>query len=392
MLAIEKDHRLASRRLWFLTALLLGLLLMQFGHGLYERGVLGLRPEATCDGKRPPWLGDLEVLASSLGFPGFQLAILERDGGAILCASGWATLDFPPQRMTNGHRLMYASLSKVFTSIITLQLVDEGALSLNDKLVDVLEVRPPYVDPRVADISLGHLLSHRGGFDRNVTPDPMLTASPWCPADSNRLKNWHLDFAPGTRFVYANLGYCLTGAVIERLDGQPLAASIQKRLFNRLGVDGVVQFSGYFDSMLAVPRFDFVEAKASLLQFDWPSMVATGAWAGSADDFIRVLKGAFYFGAGDAPLLTQAARDVILAEDAGCDASRWRQCHGLLFYIHQTNPASAAMHWRDGSLPGATGFAAIYEDGRMLVFLANFRRGNWMPDNDQLGQFFALVQ
>lgn len=365
---------------------------MYVGPGLYERVLLGFPKEASCDGKAPPWLGELEALASSLGFPGFQLAHLDRDGGVVLCASGWATLDFPPQRMSNKHRLMYASLSKVFTSTIALQLVDEGRLSLDEKLVEALEIQPPFTDSRVADISLRHLLSHRAGFDRNMTPDPMLSATPWCPADSNRLGGLHLDFAPGTRFAYANLGYCLAGAMIERLDGQPLATSIQRRLFDRLGVDGVVPFSGHFDSMLAVPRFDFVEAKTSLLQFEWRSMVATGAWAGSAGDFIRVLKGVFHFGVSDEPLLTQTARDAILEEYGACDASRWRRCHGLLFYKHQTNPASNVMYWRDGSLPGATGFTAIYEDGQMVVFLANFRRENWMPENDRLGQFFALLQ
>lgn len=391
MLALANIYCVVKCRKWFLSALLLGLVSWYFVPMLYERCLLGWYPQSTCDGAPPPWLGELEALGGELGYPGFQLAALGRDGRAVRCAAGWSGLGFPPQRMGSSQRLMYASLSKIFTSIVVLQLVDEQRLSLDKALMDVLDIHPPYVDPRVADISLRHLLRHRAGFDREITPDPMLKSNPWCPEDSKHMQQWRLDFSPGARFAYANLGYCLAGVAIEKLDAQPLATSIQKRVFHGLGISAVAPLAGHFDSTVVVPKFDSKETEDDLLQLNWRSMVATGAWAGSAGDLLSVLKGAFRPTVGDVPLLTPSARAAMLAEDFDCHPSGWRKCHGLLFYKYR-DPSGVVMYWRDGSLPGATGFAAIYEDGRMVVFLANFRRANWMPDNDRIGHFFASIR
>ncbi len=44
------------------------------------------------------------------------------------------------------------------------------------------------------------------------------------------------------------------------------------------------------------------------------------------------------------------------------------------------------MFWRDGSMPGVTAFAALFENGEVLVVLANSRHVDWKPANDALGR------
>lgn len=271
-------------------------------------------------------------------------------------------------------------------------MVDENRLLLDNKVTDVLGLKPPFLDSRVQDITLNNLLSHQAGFDRKVTPDPLFEETPWCPGNISKMKKIRLDFSPGRGFSYANIGYCLVGVMIERRDGRSLEISIGDRLFSRIGLKNIVLFSPHFDSSVATLYFDSLESKVDLLGLPWRSMVATGAWVGSAGEMLHLLRLAFNPQKGETQLLTPASRNLLLSEDPNCDASNWRKCHGLLFYKHNNASHGSEMRWRDGSLPGVTAFAAVYGDGRIVVFLANSRRQDWVPQNDRLGQFFGGIQ
>src|ERR1041385_5957375 len=78
-------------------------------------------------------------------------------------------------------RFRLASLSKPITSAAVLLLVQRGKLSLDQRVFDILSYEPlpgESVDPRLATITIRHLLEHSGGWNRDTTFDPMFLPVP----------------------------------------------------------------------------------------------------------------------------------------------------------------------------------------------------------------------
>lgn len=345
-----------------------------------------------CTGQTPPGLGRMIDTARALRLPGFQLAWEDGQGRQGSCAAGWAGPWVWQGPLRTGHVMRYASLSKILTASVAMQLFAEGKLQPADRAVAVLGLPGPWADPRVAGITVGQLLRHTAGFDRALSGDPMMAPRPPGFDLLPYLRSVRLDHDPGTHYAYANVGYHWLGALIEHVEGAPLEAVFRRRLLAPAGVDTVVALRAG-QRLAGEPRhrFDAREPAATLLAFDYGAMLASGAWAGTAADFLALLRTVFG-GAGHPGLLTEAQQQAMFAVDAGCPTGQWRTCHGFGFYRHQA-PGQTMMHWRDGSLPGVSSFAALLPDGAKLVWLAHGRRLDWVRDNDRVGQaLYALMQ
>ena len=108
----------------------------------------------------------------------------------------------------------------------------------------------PKPDPRLNDITIQHLLEHRGGWDRIEAFDPMgrplaIAAflkgpGPAGPVDIIRyMMGQPLQFDPGSKMSYSNFGYCVLGRVIEKVSGQTYPAYVRKSIFAPLGAHSV---------------------------------------------------------------------------------------------------------------------------------------------------------
>lgn len=336
-----------------------------------------------CNGDTPPWFAQLITLARQQGYPGFQLSLQLPDGSRLDCTAGQTGPGLIHKPMQTEHRMRYVSLSKVFTSVVSQQLITEGRLQEDALLLNYLEADGVPADVRIKHIRIGQLLRHTAGFDRSLTPDPMMQADPWCPSRLQELNNVTLDHEPGTQYAYSNLGYCLLGAVLEQIEGQSLQIIITNRLFSPAGVSAIQPaYSGSFATDEVAYRYQQPEHEQQLTAMPYASMLAVGAWTGTAADFLQVLSAVFQGG-----LLDDQSRQGLLRIDAACDPSQWRICHGNGFYAYQPTPDAARFYWRDGSLAGVTSFAGIGEHGQLVTFLANSRPVDWMPANDAVGLF-----
>lgn len=345
---------------------------------------------SACNQNTPEWFPSIISLARELDYPGFQIAHQTSKGDLVLCSAGWAqTSGLLPKQMTSQRRLRYASLSKILTSVEAIRLVQDNRLTLATPLPSLLGLpadSDEYVDSRIPTITLQQLLSHTAGFDRNITPDPMMAVNPWCPDNLSALMNIHLDHPPGTHYAYSNVGYCLVGAIIARAHDHPLSKVFEERLFTPLQLDFIqLAPNEHLLPDEAEPHPAQEESLYQLLSIDYASAVATGAWTGTAGDFSQLLNA--YFGKAHQKLPSHIQR--LLTNEQGCDTSIWRHCHGLAFYLQKTSDNQIA-YWRDGSLPGVTAIAMLFPDGSNLVFLANSRPYHWIDSNNRLGQ--ALMQ
>lgn len=183
------------------------------------------------------------------------LAVM-KDGVVVLERGyGWKdeahTTQIPPDAL-----MRIASVTKPITNAAIQRLIAQGELSVDDYVFCLdgnssscwLTITPfGTPDSRLKDVTIQHLLDHQGGWDRELSGDPMFDAletaeilnvpSPPSQQDTVRyMMGKSLDHTPGTTYAYSNFGYLLLGLIIEEATGQDYTAYIQDQLFAPLGV------------------------------------------------------------------------------------------------------------------------------------------------------------
>jgi D-alanyl-D-alanine carboxypeptidase len=146
------------------------------------------------------------------------------------------------QPVTLGDHIRIGSNTKPMTGTVILQLVDEGALSLDDP---VSKYRPDV--PSGDQITITELLNMRSGFynyTESLELNQELDQTPsrvWTPDELLAIAfEQPLYFAPGTEYHYSNTNTILLGLIIEQLTGDSASAVFQRRLFDPLGLKETV--------------------------------------------------------------------------------------------------------------------------------------------------------
>lgn len=148
-------------------------------------------------------------------------------------ASGFAD-PLGRQVLRPSDRFRIGSITKTFTAVLVLQLVEEGFVDLDDSI----EKWFPDV-PGASQITVRSLLNHTSGL-YNYTEDPRVAADlsrVWNPQELIAIAEDHgLLFTPGTQWSYSNTNYVLLGLLIERVTGFPYVIELRQRLLNPIGL------------------------------------------------------------------------------------------------------------------------------------------------------------
>lgn len=165
--------------------------------------------------------------------PGATVLIAKNDKILYRKAFGMANLELNVQ-MKPDHVLPLASITKQFTSVAILILMEQGQLSLKDPLSKYIADFP-----RGNEITLHHLLNHTSGI-KSYTNLPELRTKTRLDMTPEELissfKNLPLEFNPNEKYDYSNSGYVLLGYIIEKLTGMSYEDFIQKTIFDKLGM------------------------------------------------------------------------------------------------------------------------------------------------------------
>jgi N-acyl-D-amino-acid deacylase len=183
--------------------------------------------------------------------PGAALAVAR--GRKVVYSRGFGHADVDTREPVQPEALFrIASVSKPITAVTVLRLAEQGRVRLADKVRDFVKL-DPHLEPgatydrRWDDITLLHLLQHTGGWDRERSFDPIdiiwkIAKSlgiepPILPEHIVRyMLGKPLDFDPGQRHAYSNLGYLLLGRVIEAATGEPYESHVRKTVLEPLGI------------------------------------------------------------------------------------------------------------------------------------------------------------
>lgn len=215
----------------------------------------------------------------------------------------------------------FASVTKPFTVMTAMKLIEQGRLSPDDPVSRHLpEFRPGVADGAAAPVTVAHLMEHTAGldyrfnqpsgglYDRAGISDGLDEAHGTLAENVARIAGVPLAFAPGSRWQYS-VGTDVLGAVIEAVSGLPLDRAVATLVCEPLGLDARFHWDG---DDLAAPYHDAVPAPARMtgpidvplayidgpgIRFDpdrirsataWPS--GGGGMAGRAQDVLTLLE------------------------------------------------------------------------------------------------------
>lgn len=127
-----------------------------------------------------------------------------------------------------------ASITKQFTAVSILMLMEQGKLNLDDDVTKFIEDYPTNGN----HISIHHLLTHTSGISRSITLNPWdanIRKHDFEPLEFiDYVKNEPIEFKPGEDFRYNNFGYQILGAIIEKASGQSYEEFVESNIFQKL--------------------------------------------------------------------------------------------------------------------------------------------------------------
>lgn len=167
--------------------------------------------------------------------PGLSIGLVRND--SIIYNKGYGVRSIKTDNLVTENTIFHtASISKLFTAVATMKLIEQNVIKIDDKLVEILpELK--YVDKRVENITIKNLLNHTSGltdisnyhWDNNNQSD-------------NSLKefvlglNLKLDSDPSSEYQYSNLAYDILGHAIEQVSGSTFDDFLKDNILNKSGM------------------------------------------------------------------------------------------------------------------------------------------------------------
>jgi CubicO group peptidase (beta-lactamase class C family) len=148
-------------------------------------------------------------------------------------------------------RFGIASGTKFFTALAIGKLIEEGKLSLETKVFDIIKYDFPLY---AIDITIEHLLTHTSGipdyYDEEKIDDfnNFCVDIPWYKLREPKdyfpvFPQEDMKFLPGERFSYCNSGFVLLAAIVQEVSGSPYARFVEEHVFKAIGMNN----SGFFE-------------------------------------------------------------------------------------------------------------------------------------------------
>ena len=182
--------------------------------------------------------------------PAGQMAVCK--DGKIVYSKGFGVCDQAGKSATTvANRFRIASITKVFTACAIWQLIEAGKLKLDDRAFDILSDLKPLVgakiDPRLQTITIANLLEHSAGWTlengepqakyTRLAADAFKESRPARPVTIIRyMMGQPLNYDPGSKSVYSNLGYNVLGRVIEKISGQNYFDYLKEHILTPAGI------------------------------------------------------------------------------------------------------------------------------------------------------------
>src|SRR5438477_2614874 len=177
----------------------------------------------------------IEHEISEKEIPALSIAIV--DDQQIVWAQGFGLSD-PKAKIPASAETVYriGSVSKLFTDIAIMQLVERGELNLDAPIADYLPNFHPH-NSFGTPITLRQLMSHRSGLLREPPIGNYFeTTQPSLAATVRSLNDTELVFPPNTHTKYSNAAIAVVGHLLEARSRQPFAKYLKASVLDRMNL------------------------------------------------------------------------------------------------------------------------------------------------------------
>lgn len=320
---------------------------------------------------------------------GVSLAVMRGDSLCYAKGFGWADQE-KGEEMTPGHIMRVASVSKLITAAGIMKLVEEGRLSLQDKVFGEEGILRDSVylcsirEKNYYRITVEDLLRHKGGLTvtggdpmfstRSIMANNRLTEAPDHKTLLRIALRRKLGFVPGTSQTYSNLGYLLLSMIIEEVSGETYEDYIQKNILRPAGCRDMHLAHNYYEEKYKNEVRNYVPSNEPLYPEynnsgrevvrcyggnDIRALSGAGAWVASVPELALFV--ASIDGRPEIPDILSAESVRLMTEyfDKDTYSLGW----------NDTNPETG---WtRSGTFSGTSAMIKYFPDGECWLFVTN---------------------
>nr|MDQ3311803.1 beta-lactamase family protein [Actinomycetota bacterium] len=188
----------------------------------------------------------------------------------------------PGEALAPSDRFRVASISKPILSATVLRLVDEGELSLDKPVLEMVaqHLGVPLTDPRAARVTVRHLLAHTSGFGE-FENELFYAGSMSCPHAASIAFAEPLDAGPGEDYLYSNMNFCLLGLVVEAAQDTPFQRVVQREVLRPIGVTDM-RTAGTHDVGANDVLHDVAPGRTFM-----ETLGAAGTWIATPSDIVK---------------------------------------------------------------------------------------------------------
>ena len=323
---------------------------------IWEGGGLNGNDAALIDNKIKAYMNKHQV-------PGVSIAITK--AGRLVFAKGYGFADKSTNDRVNPlDSFRVASISKPITAVAVMKLVEQGKLSLDQKVFGAggilgTQFGTEAYSARVKKITVRHLLEHTSGWS-NDGGDPMFMNLNF---NHSQLIGWVLDNRapknePGSAYEYLNFGYCVLGRVIEKVSGQNYESYVKKNVLNPAGI-----------TRMSIGGDTLEDRKPGEVVYYGPGdpyglkpgrMDAHGGWIASSVDLVRLMVRVDGFNTKPDILSSSSVASMFTGSTANSG-------YGKGWIVDNS------YRGHNGAMPGTIGFMVRRNDGFGFAVLVNSR-------------------
>ena len=333
--------------------------------------------------------GRIERFMKLWEIKGASLAIMRND--SLVYAKGYGYADEEKgEKMTSGHILRMASVSKLITAAGIMVLQERGQLSLQDTVFGEHGILNDFLftaairEKAKFGITVEQLLRHQGGFT-NSRGDPMfstrdiirqfgLDGAPDHETLVRCVLSRPLGYKPGTWQKYSNFGYLLLSMIIEKTSGTDYETFIQENVLHPAGCYDMHLAGNYYEDRFPNEVRYYMHAGSELCEEynmsgrlvercyganDIHALSGAGAWCGSPAELGRFV--ASIDGRAEIPDILSAESIAAMTEyfDSETYSLGW----------NDTKPDG---EWtRTGTLGGTSALVKYFPDGECWIMITN---------------------
>lgn len=210
------------------------------------------------------------------GIPGLQLAIVKN--GKVAKASNYGIANVQDSIPVSDKTVFSInSITKAFTGVAILQLMEAGKLQLDSPVSEYLDNLPE----SWRKVTIQQLLSHNSGIPDIVDAEESTLISPLGEAASWKLvQSMPMEFNPGEKFRYNQTNYLLLGQIIDKLSGMSFADFIVEEQLKKAGMTKTIRAGFGADKDVihnSAGGYGYSKGKLRKMFFSFPPSLQTAA-------------------------------------------------------------------------------------------------------------------